>query len=138
MDVSPSCSEKPGSSSVLEVGQDDLTLQEVETALAEDQRQLEELDERRSALLERIAVSKSALQDYATSQERVRDRVRSRAEGRYFAGISYRITDKQKALIAFAVDELNMSRQEMIEHVLMPWLEERVGEKFDELHPEWR
>ena len=61
----------------------------------------------------------------------VEQRVSKRAEGRYFGLISYRGTEEQKALIDFAAKEAGLSKQKLIEEILMPELEKRYGEKFD-------
>nr|WP_172688446.1 hypothetical protein [Corynebacterium glutamicum]AMQ45214.1 parB [Corynebacterium glutamicum] len=61
----------------------------------------------------------------------VEQRVSKRADGRYFGLISYRGTEEQKALIDFAAKEAGLSKQKLIEEILMPELEKRYGEKFD-------
>lgn len=62
----------------------------------------------------------------------VEQRVKKRSEGRYFGLISYRGTEAQKALIDFSAKEAGMSRQKLIEQILMPELEKRYGEKFEQ------
>lgn len=62
----------------------------------------------------------------------VEQRINKRAEGRYFGLISYRGTEEQKALIDFAAKEAGLSKQKLIEEILMPELEKRYGEKFEQ------
>lgn len=61
----------------------------------------------------------------------VEDRVAKRAESRYYGIINYRGTEEQKALIDFAAKEAGLSRQKLLEGIIMPELEERYGLKFE-------
>lgn len=116
----------------------ELLISRLTDALSEDRREVEALENRKELLLERIAETEKLLHECSSTKEEVRERIRSRADAPYFAGVSYRLNEKQRALLAFAAEKSRLSRQEMIENLLMPWLEEEFGEEFDELHPEWR
>lgn len=59
------------------------------------------------------------------------ERVAKRAEGRYFTLLTYRGTEEQKDLIDFAAATERMSIQKLLEGIIMPYLEEKYGEKFD-------
>lgn len=58
-------------------------------------------------------------------------RVEKRAESRYYGIINYRGTEEQKALIDFAAKQAGLSRQKLLEGIIMPELEERYGVQFD-------
>lgn len=58
-------------------------------------------------------------------------RVKKRAESRYYGIINYRGTEEQKALIDFAAEQAGLSRQKLLEGIIMPELEERYGVQFD-------
>lgn len=59
------------------------------------------------------------------------ERIAFRAEGRSYQLLSYRGTERQKALIDFAAAEERSSIQRLLDGILMPALEEKYGEKFD-------
>lgn len=62
----------------------------------------------------------------------VEERVGKRADARYYGLINYRGTEEQKALIDFAAKESGLSRQKLLEGIIMPELEKRYGMKFEE------
>lgn len=66
----------------------------------------------------------------------VEERVSRRAESRYYGIINYRGTEEQKALIDFAAKEAGLSRQKLLEGIIMPELEERYGLKFERVSEE--
>ncbi|AKK07414.1 hypothetical protein CMUST_15625 (plasmid) [Corynebacterium mustelae] len=61
----------------------------------------------------------------------VEERIATRAEGRYFTLLTYRGTEEQKDLIDFAAATERMSIQKLLEGIIMPYLEEKYGENFD-------
>lgn len=58
-------------------------------------------------------------------------RLEKRADSRYYGIINYRGTEEQKALIDFAAKKAGLSRQKLLEGILMPELEKQYGIQFD-------
>lgn len=74
----------------------------------------------------------SAAETPSADRLSVEQRVAKRAGSRYYGIINYRGTEGQKALIDFAAKEAGLSRQKLLEGIIMPELEERYGIKFEE------
>lgn len=72
-----------------------------------------------------------AVEQKRPEERTLEERIAFRAEGRSYQLLSYRGTERQKALIDFAAAEERLSIQRLLDGILMPTLEERYGEKFD-------
>lgn len=82
--------------------------------------------------------TKRSEEDFVNAAEQKRpedqsleERMAYRADGRYYQLLTYRGTEKQKALIDFAAAQEGLSIQKLLENILLPELEKRHGKEFD-------
>ena len=73
----------------------------------------------------------NAVEAKSPEEQTPEQRIAYRADGRYYQLLTYRGTEKQKALIDFAAEKEGLSIQKLLESILMPELEKRHGREFD-------
>lgn len=86
---------------------------------------------RKKASTNDIEVDLMAKAEATPISRTIKERIATRAEGRYFTLLTYRGTEEQKDLIDFAAATERMSIQKLLEGIIMPYLEEKYGENFD-------
>lgn len=90
-----------------------------------------EREEKSEATVTNVDDFLGAVEQKRPEERTLEERIAFRAEGRSYQLLSYRGTERQKALIDFAAAEAGLSIQRLLDGVLMPALEGQYGEKFD-------